>query len=84
MREHMGVDVDAIEEDELMNRKPVAPDDEVETWDPDHEQEDEGMTRGVTKIKKRTAGDRMATTISSGLSGSMSSSLHYETQQLAY
>lgn len=72
MREHLGVDVDAIEEDELMNRKPIAPDDEVETWDPDHEQEDEGMTRGVTKIKKRSAGDRFAVTVASGLSSSES------------
>ena len=70
MREHMGVDVDAIEEDQLMSREPVAEADEVETWDPDHEQEDEDDVRqGVTRIKARTAGARLAKTVRSGVSG---------------
>ena len=69
MREHMGVDVDAIEEDQLMSREPIADADEVETWDPDHEQEEEGDFRqGVTRIKARTAGARFAKTVRSGVS----------------
>ena len=69
MREHVGVDVDAIEEDQLMNREPVAPADEVETWDPAHEQEDgdDGANRGVTKVKARTAMDRFGRTVKSGM-----------------
>lgn len=71
MREHVGVDVDSIEEDQLMSREPVADEDEVETWDPDHEQEDgeNDASRGITKIKRRTAGDRFARTVQSGVSG---------------
>jgi phospholipase D1/2 len=69
MREHMGVDVDAIEEDQLMSRPPVADADDIETWDPDHEQDrgDEEFQAGVTKIKRRTAGERFGRTIHSGL-----------------
>ncbi|ORY27900.1 putative phospholipase D [Naematelia encephala] len=69
MREHVGVDVDAIEEDQLMSRGPVAEADEVETWDPDHEQtgEDDAV-RGITKIKKRTVGMRLMQTFESGMS----------------
>ena len=69
MREHVGVDVDAIEEDQLMNREPIADDDEIETWDPDHEQADDSeFGQGVTRIKKRSVGDRMMRTFASGLS----------------
>lgn len=70
MREHLGVDVDAIEEDQLMSRPPIADADEVETWDPDHEQEAEGEggDRGVTQVKRRTAGERFIRTVHSGLS----------------
>lgn len=73
MREHMGVDVDSIEEDQLMSRPPVADSDDIETWDPDHEQDrgDEGFNAGVTKIKRRTAGERMRRTVESGLSQGM-------------
>jgi phospholipase D1/2 len=69
MREHMGVDVDSIEEDQLMSRPPVADADDIETWDPDHEQDrgDEEFQAGVTKIKRRTAGERFGRTIHSGL-----------------
>jgi phospholipase D1/2 len=69
MREHVGVDVDAIEEDQLMSRPPVADADEVETWDPDHEQSQDGEgIRGITKVKKRSARDRLMRTVETGLS----------------
>jgi phospholipase D1/2 len=45
MREHVGIDVDAIEEDQLMSRPPVADADDIETWDPDHEQTEDGGER---------------------------------------
>nr|XP_018262600.1 phospholipase D [Kwoniella dejecticola CBS 10117]OBR84758.1 phospholipase D [Kwoniella dejecticola CBS 10117] len=68
MREHVGVDVDSIDEDQLMSREPVAPADEVETWDPDHEQDsDDDTTSGITKIKARTARDRLMQTFHSGV-----------------
>ncbi|WRT67553.1 uncharacterized protein IL334_004525 [Kwoniella shivajii] len=69
MREHVGVDVDSIDEDQLMSREPVAEADEVETWDPDHEQDsDDDQRSGITKIKARPARDRLMQTVHSGLS----------------
>nr|XP_019045930.1 phospholipase D [Kwoniella bestiolae CBS 10118]OCF24860.1 phospholipase D [Kwoniella bestiolae CBS 10118] len=69
MREHVGVDVDSIDEDQLMSREPVADADEIETWDPDHEQQsdDDESRAGITKIKARTARDRMMHTFHDGL-----------------
>ena len=63
MREHVGVDVDSIEEDQLMSREPIASADEIETWDPDHQQQGEDDFKGgITKIKKRSAAERMRRT----------------------
>jgi phospholipase D1/2 len=69
MREHLGIDVDAIEEDQLMSRQPVAEADEIETWDPDHEQEEEGegVNRGVTSVKRRGVNDRLMMHLKTGL-----------------
>lgn len=53
MREHLGVDVDAVEEEEvnmdLFNRKPVHSEDDIEPWDPKKEQLKTGgsITRGA-------------------------------------
>lgn len=47
MREHLGIDVDSLEEDDLMERDPVAPEYEQEVWDPSREEtigKDEGFT----------------------------------------
>ena len=70
MREHVGVDVDAIEEDELITREPIADADEIEVWDPDHEQhggdDDEETRRGITSVARRTAKDRLVRTFQSG------------------
>lgn len=69
MREHVGVDVDSIEEDQLMSRSPIASADEIETWDPDHEQQDEDdKTRGITEIKRRSVTARLMQTVESGVS----------------
>ncbi|WVQ80598.1 hypothetical protein IAT38_002703 [Cryptococcus sp. DSM 104549] len=70
MREHVGIDVDSLDEDQLMSREPVADADEVETWDPDHEQQsdDDENQAGITTIKKRSARERMAKTFQSGIS----------------
>ncbi|KAK8858386.1 hypothetical protein IAR55_002613 [Kwoniella newhampshirensis] len=70
MREHVGVDVDSIDEDQLMSREPVANSEDVETWDPDHEQQgDDEASAGVTKIKKRSPKDRLMETVHTGMSG---------------
>lgn len=40
MREHLGVDVDTMEEDHLMARKPVKPENEQDKWVPDADEND--------------------------------------------
>nr|AEG78581.1 SPO14 [Cryptococcus gattii] len=68
MREHVGVDVDALDEEHLMSREPVADVDEVDTWDPDHEQQgDNESGDGITQVKKRAARERLMSTFSAGL-----------------
>lgn len=73
MREHVGIDVDAIEEDELMHRKPVADASGIALWDPDNEQQhaaDTGIERrGITRVKKSTARARFGSTISNAVGG---------------
>lgn len=51
MREHIGVDVDAMSEPDLMANAPVKPDYEQDAWDPDAEQQ-HGQEDGVTRVKK--------------------------------
>lgn len=51
MREHIGVDVDAMSETDLMASEPTKPDYEQKEWDPDAEQE-HGQDEGVTRVKK--------------------------------
>ncbi|PCH39780.1 phospholipase D [Wolfiporia cocos MD-104 SS10] len=51
MREHIGVDVDAMYEDDLMASEPTAPADDVSQWDPAMEEE-HGRETGVTHIGK--------------------------------
>ena len=38
MREHLGVDVDSLEEEDLPANEPIQPTAEQELWDPDAEQ----------------------------------------------
>ncbi|ODN95881.1 phospholipase D [Cryptococcus wingfieldii CBS 7118] len=69
MREHIGVDVDGIDEEQLMSREPMADADDIETWDPDHEQQSDDDDRGgTTQIKRRLATDRMIGTFQNGVS----------------
>jgi phospholipase D1/2 len=77
MREHVGVDVDAIEEDQLMDRNPIAHEDHLQKWDPDHEQnEGENNVPGRTTVKRRHARDRLLMTVQSGAGASMSFGLY--------
>lgn len=51
MREHLGVDVDAMYEEDLMASDPVKPAHEVDEWDPSDEQQ-YGKDEGVTHMGK--------------------------------
>ncbi|KAF8610545.1 phospholipase D [Ceratobasidium sp. AG-I] len=50
MREHLGVDVDAMYQEDLMANEPKMREDEVKTWDPDNEQK--MREEGVSKVKQ--------------------------------
>ena len=55
MREHLGVDVDEMEEDDLLDRDAVLPEDQIQVWDPSSEQQgpgqhDEGLVSTQTKV----------------------------------
>jgi phospholipase D1/2 len=51
MREHLGVDVDEILEQDLMTTEPVKSEEEIQQWDPEHEQ---GRSDGkLTEIKPK-------------------------------
>jgi phospholipase D1/2 len=52
MREHLGVDVDSMYEEDLMAHEPVQHPHDIEEWDPDVEQE-YGKEHGVTHVSKR-------------------------------
>lgn len=67
MREHAGVDVDEIDEDELMLRKPVAEPAEIAVWDPDHEQTGSNSRRGITRVKKSTPRERLGKSVSAAV-----------------
>ena len=51
MREHLGVDVDSMYEEDLTASEPPIPAHEQEAWDPDVEQE-YGKEQGITYIAK--------------------------------
>lgn len=51
MREHLGVDVDSLPEDDLMASEPTKPENEQKVWDPESEQE-RGKEGGTTEVKK--------------------------------
>ncbi|KAG8909007.1 Phospholipase D1 [Tulasnella sp. 403] len=50
MREHLGVDVDALYEEDLMATQAMNKAEDIKTWDPDHEQVG-GKTDGITTVK---------------------------------
>jgi phospholipase D1/2 len=65
MREHIGVDVDALDEQDLMASDPVKPEHNKEQWDPDTEQEQgqEGVTRMKGSKQRTAAGALFHTTL---------------------
>jgi len=61
MREHLGVDVDAMYEEDLMASEPKKSAMDVETWDPDKEQEAPITAPGVTQMGKTRSGPGVGT-----------------------
>lgn len=55
MREHLGVDVDAMYEEDLMAAKPQKPQYDQRAWDPDQEERDRSRVTHVGP-KKSTLG----------------------------
>ena len=55
MREHLGVDVDAMYEEDLMAAKPQKPQFDQKAWDPDQEEKDKSAITHI-KPKKSTLG----------------------------
>lgn len=51
MREHIGVDVDSMYEEDLMAANPKKDEADIDAWDPDHEQQ-RGADGGITKAGK--------------------------------
>lgn len=69
MREHVGVDVDGLDEEDLMANNPVTPEHGQTVWDPDSEQE-KGQVSGVTRVAKseqRTAAGALFSTTLDGI-----------------
>lgn len=60
MREHLGVDVDALDEDDLMIHEPVQSEHIQKPWDPEQEQQ-YGRDEGITQVKQHTAVDTLIT-----------------------
>ncbi|KAF4577108.1 Phospholipase D1 [Pleurotus pulmonarius] len=84
MREHLGVDVDALDEDDLMANEPVKPANEQEEWDPDGEQEhgdDEGVTR-VTESERKTAIGNLAQATGQGIGQAMGAAVDIASELL--
>lgn len=66
MREHVGIDVDAIEEDELIGRSPIANEEDLQKWDPDHEQaHGEKVMPGRTTVRRENARGQLMRTLQS-------------------
>ena len=77
MREHVGVDVDTIDEAGLMEKEPVVQENEFKSWDPDAEQqlgrEDVVEAKNFHQTRPRS----MMQTGAEGLKDCMSSALSY-------
>lgn len=64
MREHLGVDVDAIYEEDLMTAGPQKPHFDQQVWDPDQEEKD---MSDVTHVKPKKSVSGVGTTVVEGI-----------------
>ncbi|KAJ7696033.1 phospholipase D [Mycena rosella] len=70
MREHLGVDVDNMEEDHLMAREAVKPEREQEKWVPDADENDGYVKEPKTKTALRAFAGTVVDGIDQGIHGS--------------
>lgn len=56
MREHLGVDVDALYDEHVNDSSPEPKADDGETWDPSDEQDPNVTQPGITRIGKTAEG----------------------------
>jgi len=64
MREHLGVDIDAMYEEDLMAAKPQKPAYDQQPWDPDQEEVD---THDVTHVKGKKSDLGVGTALAQGM-----------------
>ncbi|KAJ8519021.1 hypothetical protein ONZ45_g3982 [Pleurotus djamor] len=85
MREHLGIDVDALDEEDLMANEPPRPEHEQEEWDPNREQERgvEGVTH-VDGFRHQAATGRLAHVTAEGLSQMANAAVETTTEGLAH
>ncbi|KAJ7134494.1 hypothetical protein C8R44DRAFT_770608 [Mycena epipterygia] len=69
MREHLGVDVDTMEEDHLMARKPVKPENEQDKWVPDADENDGYVKEPQTKSAARAFAGTVLDGVDQGIHG---------------
>ena len=70
MREHLGVDVDGLDEADLMANSPEKPEEQQEPWDPEGEQ-DQGGEEGITRVghkERRNAAKSLVSDATNALS----------------
>lgn len=72
MREHLGVDVDAMYEEDLMAAEPSKDVNDQKAWDPDQEQhrgQQEGVTQKGKSTRRTPAGELMREGVDSAEQG---------------
>lgn len=85
MREHIGVDVDAMDDEDLMANEPVKEAHEQEEWDPDAEQkhgQEGGVTRVAKSMQRTPAGQFFKDTVLDGIEQGQFVCLHKNLAQL--
>ncbi|KAJ7459722.1 phospholipase D [Mycena latifolia] len=82
MREHLGIDVDNLDEDHLMARKPVKPENEQEKWVPDADENDGYVKDPKRKPAARALAGTIIDGINQGIHGGVDASLNTESKLL--
>ena len=79
MREHIGVDVDAMYEEDLMASDPIQDDSDDKKWDPDHQEKkgkDDPYTRADTVHSRAPAREAIHEFVGEGAGQGMFSHFH--------
>ncbi|KAJ7254329.1 hypothetical protein B0H12DRAFT_1202294 [Mycena haematopus] len=80
MREHLGVDVDGMEEDHLMARKPAKPEHEQEKWVPDADENDGYVKNPRARTGLREFAGTVLDGINQGIHGGTEAGEHSATK----